>query len=140
MISKQSYASDKKVGSVIVKDKNIISFSYNGTLPGNNNCTVDESGKTRNEVLHAETQAIAKIARSTQSTEGATMYCTLSPCIECAKLISQVGIRRLVYSDLYKCHAGVLYLKKSGVLVNEPDNHCNLADNDWLAQSGLNEH
>jgi len=137
LIANQSYARDRKVGALIVKDNNIIAFSYNGTLPGQDNCTVDASGRTLSKVLHAETQAIAKVARSTQSTEGATLYSTLSPCIECAKLIAQVSITRLVYRDTYKYIEGVDFLKKAGVLVNEVHDHSKFATPEWLAKSGL---
>ena len=137
LISQQSYAQDRKVGALIVKDGNIISFSYNGTLPGQHNCTVDASGRTLDRVLHAETQAIAKVARSTQSTEGATLYSTLSPCIECAKLIAQVGISRLVYRDTYKYTEGIDFLKKADVLVNEPHDHSRLMSPEWLQKTGL---
>jgi len=137
LTSQQSYAQDRKVGAIIVKDGNIISFSYNGTLPGEHNCTVDASGRTMAKVLHAETQAIAKVARSTQNTEGATLYSTLSPCIECAKLIAQVGIKRLVYRDTYKYTEGIDFLKKAGILVNEEENHTKLASPEWLNKTGL---
>jgi len=137
LISQQSYAQDRKVGALIVKDGNIISFSYNGTLPGQHNCTVDASGRTLDKVLHAETQAIAKVARSNQSTEGATLYNTLSPCIECAKLIAQVGIHRLVYRDTYKYTEGIDFLKKANILVNEPNTHNRLAEPEWLRKTGL---
>jgi len=137
LISQQSYAQDRKVGALIVKDGNIISFSYNGTLPGQHNCTTDASGRTLSKVLHAETQAIAKVARSTNSTEGATLYSTLSPCIDCAKLIAQVGITRLVYRDRYKYTEGIDFLKTANVAVNENQNHSSLADAEWLRKTGL---
>ena len=137
LISQQSYAQDRKVGALIVKNGNIISFSYNGTLPGQQNCTVNASGRTLDSVLHAETQAIAKVARSTQSTEGATLYSTLSPCIECAKLIAQTGIYRVVYRDVYKYTEGIDFLKKADVLVNEPDNHNRLISPETLRSTGL---
>jgi len=137
LISQQSYAQDRKVGALIVKEGNIISFSYNGTLSGQHNCTVDASGRTMDKVLHAETQAIAKVARSTQSTEGATLYSTLSPCIECAKLIAQVGISRLIYRDTYKYTEGIDFLKKAGILVNEKDNHVRNISPEWLSKTGL---
>jgi len=89
------------------------------------------------KVLHAETQAIAKVARSTQSTEGATLYSTLSPCIECAKLIAQVGISRLIYRDTYKYTEGIDFLKKAGILVNEKDNHVRNISPEWLSKTGL---
>jgi len=137
LISQQSYADDRKVGAIIVKDSNIIAFSYNGTLPGEPNCTRDASGRTLSTVLHAETQAIAKVAKSTQSTDGATMYCTLSPCIDCAKLIVQVGIIRLVYGQTYKYTEGIDFLKKAGVFVNEFTNHNLLFSKTDLEHTGL---
>jgi len=131
LIAQQSYAEDRKVGALIVKDGNIISFSYNGTPRSTDNDTQS------NIVLHAEAQAIAKVARSTTSTVGATMYCTLSPCIECAKLIYTVGIKRIVYQDNYKCLDGVEFLKNMGVSVNYTLPQNNLADPSWLAKTGL---
>lgn len=135
LISQQSYAKDRKVGALVVKDGNIIAFSYNGTLPGGNNATIDMYGKTQATVLHAEMQAIAKVARSTQSAEGATLYSTLSPCIECAKLTAQSGIARVVYRDAYKYPEGVDFLKRAGVLVNETLNHNQYADPEWVANN-----
>jgi len=137
VVAKQSYDEKHKVGAVIVKDKNIISFSYNGTLAGQCNETRDWNGKTLKGVLHAEAQAIAKVARSTQSTEDATMYTTLSPCIECAKLIVSAGIRRVVYQDLYKDVEGINYLNTAAVLVNYQTDINQLATPEWLAKSGL---
>jgi len=137
LISQQSYALDRKVGAIIVKDNNIISFSYNGTPPGWSNSTQSESGQTLAVTIHAEHMAIAKVARSTQSTEGATMYCTLSPCIDCAKLICIAGIVRLVYRDTYKYTEGIDFLKKYGVLVNDVPSHNTYADTLWLSKSGL---
>jgi len=130
--AQQSYAEDRKVGALIVKDDNIISFSYNGTPPKTNNDT------QTNTVLHAEAQAIAKVARSNSSTVGATLYCTLSPCIDCAKLIFSVGIKRVVYRDNYKCMDGVDFLRKMGVGINQNSPQNSLADPAWLAKTGLN--
>jgi len=92
-----SYCQRRKVGAIIVKDRMIISDGYNGTPSGFDNCCEDEDGLTRWDVLHAEANAILKVARSTQSCENATLYITLSPCKECSKLIHQTGIRRVVY-------------------------------------------
>lgn len=131
LIAQQSYAEDRKVGALIVKDGNIISFSYNGTPPSTNNDT------QVNTVLHAEAQAIAKVARTTSSTVGSTMYCTLSPCIDCAKLIYSVGIKRLVFKELYKCTEGVTFLRNMGVGINHHNPTTYLADPAWLAKSGL---
>ena len=131
VIAQQSYAEDKKVGALIVKNDNIISFSYNGTPRKTNNDT------QKYTVLHAEAQAIAKVARSNLSTENATMYCTLSPCIECAKLIFSAGIIRLVYKDTYKCIEGIRFLKENNVFVNEQENHVSLVDLEYLKKTGL---
>jgi len=131
VIAQQSYAEDKKVGALIVKNDNIISFSYNGTPRKKNNDT------QKYTVLHAEAQAIAKVARSNLSTENATMYCTLSPCVECAKLIFSAGIIRLVYKDTYKCIEGIEFLKQNNVFVNEQTHHVSLVDLEYLKKTGL---
>ena len=131
LVSQQSYADDRKVGALIVKDGNIISFSYNGTAPKTDNDT------QVNPVLHAEAQAIAKVARSNSSTIGSTLYCTLSPCLDCAKLIFSVGIKRVVYRDNYKCLDGVEFLRKNGVGINQNLPQNSLADEAWLKKTGL---
>jgi dCMP deaminase len=110
-----SYCVRKKVGAIIVKDRMIISDGYNGTPSGFDNCCEDESGLTRWDVLHAEANAILKVARSTQSCEGATLYITLSPCKECSKLIHQSGIKRVVYQNGYADDSGLQFLIKAGV-------------------------
>jgi dCMP deaminase len=120
-LSKLSYANRKKVGCLIVKDTQIISEGYNGTPKGfSNECEyrsyVDEE-YTKPEVLHAESNAISKIARSTNSSNGATLYVTLAPCFECSKLIIQAGIVRVIYKDHYK-NNGLNLLAKAGVKVN----------------------
>ncbi|MCG9794071.1 deoxycytidylate deaminase [Flavobacterium algicola] len=112
-----SYCNRKKVGAIIVKDRMIISDGYNGTPTGFENCCEDEDGITRWDVLHAEANAILKVARSTQSCEGATLYITLSPCKECSKLIYQSGIKRVVYHKGYRDESGIEFLKKAGVTV-----------------------
>lgn len=112
-----SYCKRKKVGAIIVKDRMIISDGYNGTPSGFENCCEDEEGLTQWYVLHAEANAILKVARSTQSCEGATLYITLSPCKECSKLIHQSGIKRVVYRDAYKDDSGIQFLIKAGVEV-----------------------
>ena len=117
VIAENSYA-PTKVGCLIVKDGNIISFSYNGTPAGWSNQT-KKDGHTMPHVLHAEAQAIVKVARSTMSTEDATMYCTLSPCMECAKLIGEAGIQRLVYNSRYKDTTGTDHLLQKGVTISE---------------------
>lgn len=112
-----SYCKRKQVGAIIVKDRMIISDGYNGTPSGFENCCEDEVGLTKWYVLHAEANAILKVARSTQSCEGATLYITLSPCKDCSKLIHQAGIKRVVYHQEYKDCSGIDFLKKAGVEV-----------------------
>ena len=112
---KLSYCNRKQVGAIIVRDKMIISDGYNGTPSGFENCCEDEENLTKWYVLHAEANAILKVARSTQSCEGATLYITLSPCKECSKLIHQSGIKRVVYLNEYKDTSGVDFLRKAGV-------------------------
>ena len=109
--AKLSYCKRKQVGALIVKDRMIISDGYNGTPSGFENQCEDENGKTHWYVLHAEANAILKLAASTQSAKGATLYITLSPCKECSKLILQAGISRLVYIDEYSDDEGISFLK-----------------------------
>src|SRR5690606_25598733 len=113
-----SYCQRKKVGAIIVKDRMIISDGYNGTPSGFENCCEDDNNVTKWYVLHAEANAILKVARSTQTCEGATLYITLSPCKECSKLIHQSGIKRVVYMQDYKDTSGIDFLRKAGVLVD----------------------
>jgi len=116
---KLSRCNRKQVGALIVKDKMIISDGYNGTPSGFDNCCEDADGLTKWEVLHAEANAILKVAASSQSCKGATLYITLSPCRECSKLIHQAGIKRLVYKKAYRDTSGLEFLEKAGVeLVN----------------------
>ena len=112
---KLSHCKRKQVGALIVKDRMIISDGFNGTPTGFDNCCEDESGATKWEVLHAEANAILKVASSTQSSSGATLYITLSPCTQCSKLIHQAGIKRVVYANAYKDASGIDFLKKAGV-------------------------
>jgi len=114
-----SYCKRKQVGAIIVRDRMIISDGYNGTPSGFENCCEDESGLTNWYVLHAEANAILKVARSTQTCEGATLYITLSPCKECSKLIHQSGIKRVVYQFGYKDSSGVDFLVKADVIVEQ---------------------
>jgi dCMP deaminase len=116
--SKLSYCKRKQVGAIIVRDKMIISDGYNGSPSGFENCCEDEAGLTNWYVLHAEANAILKVARSTQTCEGATLYITLSPCKECSKLIHQSGIKRVVYLEGYKDNSGLEFLEKAGVQVD----------------------
>lgn len=113
--SKLSYCKRKQVGAIIVKNKMIISDGYNGTPTGFENFCEDEQGYTKWYVLHAEANAILKVASSTNSAEGATLYITLSPCRECSKLIHQAGIKRVVYLNKYKDISGLEFLKRAGV-------------------------
>nr|WP_263008877.1 dCMP deaminase family protein [Chryseobacterium suipulveris] len=113
--AKLSYCKRKKVGALIVKDRMIISDGYNGTPSGFENCCEDESGKTHWYVLHAEANAILKLAGSTQSARDATLYLTLSPCKECSKLVLQAGIKKLVYTDDYSDNDGIEFLKNHGI-------------------------
>ena len=110
-----SHCERKKVGAIIVKNGMIISDGFNGTPTGFDNHCEDEEGYTKWYVLHAEANAILKVAKSTNSCEGATLYLTLSPCKNCAKLIHQSGIKRLVYIKEYKDSSGLKFLKKAGV-------------------------
>jgi dCMP deaminase len=110
-----SYCKRRKVGALIVKDKMIISDGYNGTPTGFENFCEDDQGYTKWYVLHAEANAIAKVSSSTQSTNGSTLYITLSPCKECSKLIFQSGIKRVVYNKKYKDTSGLDFLKRAGV-------------------------
>src|SRR5574344_2929345 len=112
--AKNSYCIRRKVGALIVKNKMIISDGYNGTPSGFENVCEDEEGLTKAYVLHAEANAITKIARSNNSSEGATLYVTTSPCIECAKLIIQSGIKRVVYGENYRIMDGLELLKRAG--------------------------
>ena len=114
-----SHCHRKKVGALIVKDRMIISDGYNGTPSGFENPCEDDENYTKWYVLHAEANAILKVAASTQSCVGATLYLTLSPCRECSKLIHQAGIKRVVYSKKYKDDSGLIFLKKAGVILNK---------------------
>ncbi len=113
--AENSYCERRKVGALIVKDKMIISDGYNGTPAGFENVCEDESGATKPYVLHAEANAITKVARSNNSSDGATLYVTASPCLECAKLIIQAGIRRVVFTELYRLTSGIELLERAGV-------------------------
>ena len=117
-----SYCERKKVGALIVKDRMIISDGYNGTPSGFENVCEDEDNYTKWYVLHAEANAITKVASSTQSSQGATLYITLSPCKECSKLIFQAGIIRVVYITEYKDRTGLDFLIKAGVEVTQISN------------------
>ena len=115
--AENSYCQRRQVGALIVKDKMIISDGYNGTPSGFENICEDETNHTKPYVLHAEANAITKIARSNNSSEGATMYVTASPWIECAKLIIQAGIKRVIYSEKYRLEDGIELLKRANIEV-----------------------
>lgn len=117
--AKNSYCVRRKVGALLVKDRMIISDGYNGTPVGFDNICEDDEGKTFSYVLHAEANAISKVAKSNNSSEGATLYITASPCVECSKLIIQAGIVRVVYMDLYHNTDGIDLLKRAGVKVEQ---------------------
>lgn len=119
--AKNSYCKRRQVGALLVKDNMIISDGYNGTPSGFENVCEDENGVTKPYVLHAEANAITKVAKSGNSSEGSTLYITDSPCIECAKLIIQAGVRRVVYRDEYRLTDGVDLLRRAGVEVEKID-------------------
>lgn len=113
--AENSYCRRRQVGAIIVKDSMIISDGFNGTPSGFENICEDENGSTKSYVLHAEANAITKVARSNNSSDGATLYVTASPCIECAKLIIQSGIKRVVFDEMYRLCDGIDLLKRAGV-------------------------
>ena len=113
--AKLSHCDRKQVGALIVKERMIISDGFNGTPTGFENCCEEEDGSTKWYVLHAEANAILKVAGSTQSCKNSTLYITLSPCKECSKLIHQSGIKRVVYANTYSDDSGLKFLKKAGV-------------------------
>ena len=113
--AENSYCRRRKVGALIVKDNMIISDGYNGTPSGFENICEDENGVTKPYVLHAEANAITKVAKSGNSSDGATLYVTAAPCIECSKLIIQAGIRRVVYAREYRLRDGIELLERAGI-------------------------
>jgi dCMP deaminase len=117
-----SYCKRRQVGALIVKGRMIISDGYNGTPSGFENECEDENNHTKPYVLHAEANAITKVAKSNNSSEGATLYITSSPCLECAKLIIQAGIRRVVFSDNYRILDGIELLKRANIEIVQLDN------------------
>lgn len=116
--AENSYCVRRQVGALIVKDKSIISDGYNGTPAGFENVCEDEDGLTKQYVLHAEANAITKVAGSTNDCRGATLYVTAAPCIECSKLIIQAGIKRVVYGEVYRLRDGVELLERAGIQVD----------------------
>ena len=115
--AENSYCQRRQVGALVVKDKMIISDGYNGTPSGFENVCEDDNNVTKPYVLHAEANAITKLARSNNNSDGATIYITASPCIECAKLIIQAGIRRVVYGEQYRLTDGIDLLRRAGIEV-----------------------
>lgn len=113
--AENSYCTRRKVGAILVKEQMIISDGFNGTPAGFENVCEDEAGITKPYVLHAEANAITKVARSNNSSQGSTLYVTASPCLECAKLIIQSGIRRVVFNELYRITDGIELLRRAGV-------------------------
>lgn len=123
--AENSYCQRRKVGALVVKDKMIISDGYNGTPSGFENICEDESNVTKPYVLHAEANAITKLARSSNNSEGSALYVTAAPCIECAKLIIQAGIKRVVYGEKYRLDDGLKLLRKANIEIiylNPEDN------------------
>ncbi len=119
--AENSYCIRRQVGALIVKDRSIISDGYNGTPAGFENVCEDEAGFTKPYVLHAEANAITKMAKSNNSSIGATLYVTAAPCLECSKLIIQSGISRVVYRDSYRVNDGIELLERAGVTVLQID-------------------
>ncbi len=119
--ARNSYCRRRKVGALLVKDRMIISDGYNGTPAGFENICEDENGVTKPYVLHAEANAITKVAKSGNSSAGSTLYVTAAPCIECSKLIIQAGIRRVVYRDEYRLTDGIDLLTRAGIEVEKVD-------------------
>ena len=115
--AKNSYCTRRQVGALVVKNNMIISDGYNGTPSGFENVCEDDNGVTKPYVLHAEANAITKLARSSNNSDGATIYITASPCIECAKLIIQAGIKRVVYGEKYRLMDGIELLERAGIEV-----------------------
>ncbi len=119
--AQNSYCKRRQVGALIVKDQMIISDGYNGTPSGFENVCEDEDNKTKPYVLHAEANAITKVAKSGNSSEGATLYVTSSPCLECSKLIIQAGIKRVVFTESYRLEDGINLLKRADIEVVQVD-------------------
>ena len=123
--AENSYCQRRKAGALVVKDKMIISDGYNGTPSGFENVCEDENNVTHPYVLHAEANAITKLARSSNNSDGATLYVTASPCIECAKLIIQSGIKRVIYAEKYRLTDGIDLLERANIEVKylNPDDY-----------------
>jgi dCMP deaminase len=119
VVANQSYCKRKKVGCVIAKDNHILSTGYNGTIPKTENICEDELGFTKDIVIHAEINAIAKAVKEGISINGATLYCNYTPCMECAKLIIQSGIKEVIYLEEYKDLRPIQYMRKAGILLKK---------------------
>lgn len=119
--SQNSYCKRRQVGALLVKDKMIISDGYNGTPSGFENVCEDENDQTKPYVLHAEANAITKVAKSGNSSDGATLYVTSSPCLECSKLIIQAGIKRVVFTESYRLEDGINLLKRANIDIKQVD-------------------
>ena len=119
--SQNSYCKRRQVGALLVKDQMIISDGYNGTPSGFENVCEDENNKTKPYVLHAEANAITKVAKSGNSSDGATLYVTSSPCLECSKLIIQAGIKRVVFTESYRLEDGINLLKRANIEIEQVD-------------------
>ncbi len=119
--AQNSYCKRRQVGALLVKDQMIISDGYNGTPSGFENICEDENNKTKPYVLHAEANAITKVAKSGNSSNGATLYVTSSPCLECSKLIIQAGIKRVVFTESYRLEDGINLLKRAEIKVEQVD-------------------
>lgn len=119
--SQNSYCKRRQVGALLIKDQMIISDGYNGTPSGFENVCEDENNKTKPYVLHAEANAITKVAKSGNSSNGATLYVTSSPCLECSKLIIQAGIKRVVFTESYRLEDGINLLKRANIEIEQVD-------------------
>lgn len=119
MYGQLSYSKRSKVGCIIVKNDSIIAIGYNGTPAGDDNCCEDENGNTKPTVIHAEINTLMKVAKSSESTIGSTMFITMSPCIECAKVILQSGIKDIYYRDEYRDTSGIQLLKRLGINIQQ---------------------
>lgn len=119
IISKSSHCKRNKVGCILVKNDKIISIGYNGMPKGFDNCCEDQKRNTKNEVIHAESNAIAKCSSSNISSKGSILYCTLAPCIDCSKLIIQSGIKKVIFLNTYRDESGIILLQKSKIPVHQ---------------------
>lgn len=119
MTATLSYAKRAQVGAVAVRDRNILAFGYNGTLPGTGNVCEDEEGNTKPEVIHAEENLLMKLAKSSVSSEGSVVYVTMSPCINCSRLMANAGVSKIMYRDSYRDTSGIELLTNYGIQVEQ---------------------